>query len=113
MNDVNLVYLLISAVAGLAAGIALTYFLYNAYLKTRKATARDVMDKIQSEVEQTKKEELIKFREEMQKKRSRSHEEFKERDNKLAKNETRLLNREFGLIVFQLFIFIAQRHATK
>ena len=92
--EINVVALavIIGVFVSITAG--LTYYLYNAYLAQKKATIKDVFKQVNNEVEQIKKKELIKYREEMQQKRSRFHEEFKEKENQLSQSESKILNKE-------------------
>ena len=69
-------------------------FIYTAYLKKKKSTAKDVMDNAENQVEQIKKEKLFKFREEMQQKRLKFQEEFKQKENQLSRNESKILGKE-------------------
>jgi ribonuclease Y len=90
----NFVELIVYLVVGLILGITLAIFAYTAYLKKKKSTAKEVMDNAENQVEQIKKEKLIKFREEMQERRSKFQEEFKSKENQLSRNESRILNKE-------------------
>jgi len=90
----NFAEMIIYFVVGLALGIALAILTYTAYLKKKKTTAKDVIDSAENQVEQTKKEKLIKFREEMQQRRSKFQEEFKSKENQLSRNESRILGKE-------------------
>ncbi len=94
MSESNMIELIIYFVVGLILGITLAIFIYTAYLKKKKSTAKEVLDNAENQVEQIKKEKLIKFREEMQQRRSKFQEEFKIKENQLSGNESRILGKE-------------------
>ncbi len=94
MFESNIIELIIYFAIGLILGIALATFIYTAYLKKKKSTAKEVLDNAENQVEQIKKEKLIKFREEMQQRRSKFQEEFKIKENQLSGNESRILGKE-------------------
>ena len=79
------IYMIIAAVTGLVLGSLLSLGTYSAYMRKKKSTAKEVLDNAHLEVEKTKKEKLIQFREEMQKKRSKFYEEFKSKENQIQK----------------------------
>jgi ribonuclease Y len=93
-NIMDIVYIAI----GLLIGSAISYIIYNTYLKKKENTAKEVIDSALNQVEHIKKEKLIKFREEMQQKRSKLHEELKAKENQYTQNEAQLLNREKELL---------------
>ncbi len=93
---INMATILIG-LGGLITGILLAYLGYTAYLRRKKITAQDLLDNVQQQVEQIKKERLIQFREEMQQKRSKFYEEFKEKEGQFGKNESKLLSMEKDL----------------
>ena len=81
-------------VFGFALGIVVAIFIYTAYLKKKKSTAKEVIDNAENQVEQIKKEKLFKFREEMQQKRLKFQEEFKQKENQLSRNESKIQGQE-------------------
>ena len=76
------------------AGSAFTYFIYNSVLNKRKETANNLIEKAKNEAEKLKKEQLIKFREEIQRKRSKFYEDLKNREKQQYKNEQNLYKKE-------------------
>ncbi len=94
MSDINILYIILFSGIGLIIGIIMTYAAYSAYLRKKKSTAKEVLDNTYNQVEQIKKEKLINFREEMQRKRSKFHEEFKTKENQLSKSESGLQAKE-------------------
>jgi ribonuclease Y len=92
--EINVISLTIVVLSALVVASVMTYFLYNSYLANKKATIKDVMEKVNSQVEQSKKKQLIKFREEMQHKRSRFQEEFKSKENQISRSEAKLVAKE-------------------
>lgn len=97
MSEIDLLYIALIIGAGILVGTLGTYLIFNAYLSKKKTTAKEVLDNAHNQVEQIKKESLIKFREEMQRKRSNFHEEFKSKENQMAQNESRLMSTEKDL----------------
>ena len=81
MIELSMVQMIGAIVITFAAGVAIAYLLHNAYLKKQNQTAKDLLDRAQDQVEKQKKEQLIKFREEMQNKRNKFNEEFKSKEN--------------------------------
>jgi ribonuclease Y len=79
------------------AGSAFTYFIYNSIINKRKETANNLIEKAKNEAEQQKKEQLIKFREEIQRKRTKFYEDLKNREKQQYKNEQNLYKKEKGL----------------
>ena len=94
MLEINMVHLLVTGAVLFTVGAILTYLIHNAYLKKQNLTAKDLLDSAQNEVEKQKKEQLIKFREEMQHKRNKFNEEFKVKENQLSREDSKLTNRE-------------------
>ena len=90
----NIIYALLLIVISLAVGAFVSYLAHNAYLRKKKSTAKELLDQAQQQVEKIKKEQLIKFREEMQQKRSKFNEEFKAKEGQLNRNEARIFNKE-------------------
>ena len=90
----NTTMMLLLIIISFAAGAVILYLAHNAYLRRQKSTARDLLDRVQKEAEKTKKEEVIKLREEMQLKRLKFNEEFKSKEAQVSKDEARLVNRE-------------------
>lgn len=91
------IYLIISAAIGLIVGSLAATGIYTAYLHKKKNTAKEVLDSAYQQVEKTKKEKLIRFREEMQQKRAKFHEEFKSKENQIQKSEAKLVSQEKDL----------------
>ncbi len=91
MNELNII---IFTVIGMVIGFFITYAIYTAYLRKKKTTAKEVLDSAQFQVEQQKKESMIKFREELQRKRSKFYEELKTKENQLSRNESLHLNKD-------------------
>ena len=94
MLQINILYLIIAGVLFFAAGVITTLFAQTAYLKRKKSTAKDLIDAAYGKAEQIKKDQLIQFREELQRKRSKFYEEFKSKENQLGRNEAKLQNKE-------------------
>jgi ribonuclease Y len=90
----NVVYTIILFLFGILIGVLTTYAFYKAYLNKKKSTVKELIDGAYSQVEKIKKDQLIKFREEMQRRRSKFYEEFKDQENQLSRGETKLLNKE-------------------
>jgi ribonuclease Y len=90
----NLILTMVIVIISLIIGAIITYLGYNAYLRKKKSTAKELLDNAQGQVEKIKKDQLIKFREEMQQKRSKFNEEFKSKENQLNRTETRIFNKE-------------------
>ena len=90
----NIIYMLIIAVISLTVGAIISFAIHNAYLRKKKSTVKEILDSANQQVEKIKKEQLIKFREEMQQKRSKFNEEFKVKENQLSKTEARIFNKE-------------------
>ena len=67
------------------------------YLKRKKSTAKELIDAAYHKAEQIKKDQLIQFREELQRKRAKFYEEFKSKENQLGRNEAKILNKEKDL----------------
>ncbi len=94
MLELELFYMILILFMAIAAGALLTYLAYNAYLKKQKLKAEDIIIQAKNEVEKSKKEQLFQFREEMQRKRSRFHEDLKAKENQLNRNESKLVTKE-------------------
>jgi ribonuclease Y len=90
----NIIFTLVIAVISLVVGVSISYLVHNAYLRKKKSTVKELLDQAQQEVEKIKKDQLIKFREEMQQKRSKFNEEFKSKESQLNRNEARIFNKE-------------------
>ncbi len=88
------IYILISATIGVIVGSLITFGIHSAHLRKKKNTAKEVLESAHQQVEKTKKEKLIQFREEMQHKRTKFHEEFKSKENQIQKSEARLVSQE-------------------
>ena len=94
MVELSMIHLLVTGAGMFAVGMVITYLIHNAYLKKQNLTAKDLLAGAQNEVEKQKKEQLIKFREEMQHKRNKFNEEFKAKENQLSRDDSKLTNRE-------------------
>ena len=94
MIEINVLILTVIILAALSVASVVTFFLYNSFLAKKKATIKNVMEQVNNEVEQSKKKQLIKFREEMQHKRSRFQDEFKSKENQISRSESKLVNKE-------------------
>jgi ribonuclease Y len=95
--QINILYITLAGVLFFTAGLISALFFHNAYLKRKKSTAKDLIDSAYGKAEQIKKDQLIQFREELQRKRSKFYEEFKSKENLLSRNEAKLLNKEKDL----------------
>ena len=91
MIELEIIYLLAINFLALAAGSALTYFVFNAYLKKQRLSAKEILEQAQKEAENKKKEQLFQFREEMQRKRSHFYEDLKSKEGQLTRNEAKLI----------------------
>jgi ribonuclease Y len=89
-----MLYIIISGLVLFTGGVLGALAAHNAYLKRKKSTAKELIDAAFSRAEQIKKDQLIQFREELQRKRSKFYEEFKSKENQLSRNEAKLLNKE-------------------
>ncbi|TFG45911.1 MAG: ribonuclease Y [Candidatus Brocadiia bacterium] len=87
-------YIISFSVGSLILGALGAYLLQNAHLRRNKSAASDLLARAQQEVEKHKKEQLIQFRKEMQRKRSKFNEEFKMKESQISKNESRLVSHE-------------------
>ena len=94
MIELELLYLIAMIFLALAAGSVLSYLVFNAYLKKQQLTAKEIIEQAKNEAEKTKKEQLFQFREEMQRKRSRFHEDLKSKESQLTRSESRLVAKE-------------------
>jgi len=92
--ELEIIYLFGIMFAALAAGSVLTYFAFNAYLKKQRLTAGEIIDQAKTEAEKNMKEQLFKFREEMQRRRSRFYDDLKSKEAQLNKNEAKLVSKE-------------------
>jgi ribonuclease Y len=92
--ELEIMYLIGIMFAALAAGSVLTYFAFNAYLKKQRLTASEIIEQAKTEAEKNMKDQLFKFREEMQRKRSRFYDDFKSKEAQLNKNEAKLVSKE-------------------
>lgn len=97
MSEFSLLLLAGFTVGGLILGALGAYFIQSTHLRRSKSAANDLIDHAQKEAEKIKKEQLIQFREEMQRKRSKFYEELKTKENLISKNESRLATREKDL----------------
>ena len=94
MIELSMVQIIVAIALVFAAGAILVYFTHNAYLKKQSQTAKDLLSRAEGQVEKQKKDQLIKFREEMQHKRNKFNEEFKSKENELGRDESKLVNKE-------------------
>jgi ribonuclease Y len=92
----NLDIIIISIIA-IALGATATYFIQRIYLQKKKAMAKDMVEDAKKEVDRIKKDEIIKFKEEMHRKRSKFYDEFRAKENQLGKNESRVIAKEKDL----------------
>lgn len=93
MPNIDLVTVIIGIVIFmLGAGIAV--IIYNALLDRKNATAKNLIEKARNESEKYKKEQLIQFREELQKKRAKFNEELKSKERQINKAEQQIANKE-------------------
>jgi ribonuclease Y len=90
----NLILTVVTVVISVTVGAFISYLGYNAYLRKKKSTVKELLDNAYGEAEKIKKDQLIKFREEMQQKRSKFNEEFKAKENQLNRTETKIFNKE-------------------
>ena len=94
MISLQLASIVIISFLSLSVGAVLCYFIQKAYLIRKKAFARDLVEEAENEVNRIKKDQLIKFKEEMQGKRSKFYEEFRAKENQLARNESKVIAKE-------------------
>ncbi len=94
MSELSMIHLLIVGIITFALGIVITYLIHNAHLKKQNLTAKDLLDRAHNDAEKEKKDQLIKFREEMQHKRNKFNEEFKSKENELSREDAKLVNKE-------------------
>ncbi len=95
--QINLLYILIPGILLFAAGVIGALLAHDTYLKRKKSTAKELIDAAYNKAEQIKKDQLIQFREELQRKRAKFYEEFKSKENQLSRNEAKILNKEKDL----------------
>jgi ribonucrease Y len=69
------------------AGSAFAYFIYNSILTKKQENANNLIEKAKNEAEKQKKDQLIKFREELQRKRSKFYEDLKNREKQQYNHE--------------------------
>jgi ribonuclease Y len=97
VSQINLLYILIPGILLFAAGVIGALLAHDTYLKRKKSTAKELIDAAYHKAEQIKKDQLIQFREELQRKRAKFYEEFKTKENQLGRNEAKILNKEKDL----------------
>ncbi len=85
-----MIYLL----SGFAVGAVIVLIVFSLYIKKTKMSAAAVVEAAQKEAEQIKNQETNRFRQEIQKKRSRFYEELKQKEIKINKNESKLFSKE-------------------
>jgi ribonuclease Y len=90
----DIIYIIIIGMILLACGAVISYLIQRTYLQKKKAMAKDLVEETEKEVERLKKDQLIKFKEEIHCKRSKFYEEFRTKENQLSKNESRIIAKE-------------------
>lgn len=98
MIDTNI---LLFGIGGLVIGMFLAFLLYGLYLKQKKISISELIQDAEKQAEQQKKDILLRFREEIQKKRNRFYEELKSKEKKYARNEQRVFQKEKELRRFE------------
>ncbi|MBN2423571.1 MAG: ribonuclease Y [Calditrichaceae bacterium] len=86
----NFLYLFIIVLFSVAIGI----IGYHLILVNKKSTAKQIVDKIRRDIEKDKKDELYKFKVEMQTKRSKFEQELRQREEKYQRTENQVLEKE-------------------
>lgn len=88
---------IISGLVGFIAGSAFAFFIYNSILNKKKENAKNLIEKAKNEAEKQNKDQLIKFREDLQRKRSKFYDELKQREKQQYKNEQNIYKKEKAL----------------
>ncbi len=78
----------------LLVGAGITVLIYNSLLSRKRESVKNIIDKAKNNAEKLKKEQLINFRKELQRKRSKFFEELKSREKQLNKTEQNVYKKE-------------------
>ncbi|MFC2088596.1 ribonuclease Y [Calditrichota bacterium] len=93
MPNIDIITVIIGVVIFLV-GAGLAIIIYKGLLERKNATAKNLIEKAKNESEKYKNEQLIKFREELQKRRSKFNEELKTRERQINKTEQNIATKE-------------------
>ncbi len=88
------IYILLTALACLIAGVAIGIFYYHRKVTRTKERAEDILEEAEREAENLKKEKILEGKQELQKKREKLQERINEKEKELEEKEQRVLRKE-------------------
>jgi len=90
--------IVLTAVIFLSIGMVIAFLIYKAILSRKKEMAENLIENAKIQAEKEKKKLLINFREELQRKRSKFHNDLKSKELQLSKTEQNFFKKEKDLI---------------